>query len=59
MRTLMMEPDLVLLDEPFNGINPALIDQLVEIVLHLNRGKGKTFVLISHEMPHVATLCRP
>ena len=57
MRTMMADPTLILLDEPFNGINPALIDLLVEIVLQLNRERGKTFLLISHEMPHVTQLC--
>jgi len=58
MRTLMIEPDLVLLDEPFNGISPALIERLIEIVQQLNRQSGKTFLLISHEMPHVGELCQ-
>jgi len=55
---LMIEPDLVLLDEPFNGISPALIERLIEIVQQLNRQSGKTFLLISHEMPHVGELCQ-
>lgn len=57
MRTMMAEPDLVLLDEPFGGINPALVERLSEIVLDLNRKEGKTFLLISHEMPSVTRLC--
>ncbi len=57
MRTMMSDPALVLLDEPFNGINPVLIDRLIEIVTRLNRENKKTFLLISHEMPHVAELC--
>jgi branched-chain amino acid transport system ATP-binding protein len=57
MRTMMAEPELVLLDEPFGGINPALADRLTEIVLRLNREQGKTFLLISHEMPSVMRLC--
>jgi neutral amino acid transport system ATP-binding protein len=57
MRTMMFDPDLVLLDEPFGGINPALVDRLTEIVLELNRDQGKTFLLISHEMPSVMRLC--
>jgi neutral amino acid transport system ATP-binding protein len=57
MRTMMVEPELVLLDEPFGGINPALIERLSEIVLILNREQGKTFLLISHEMPQVTRLC--
>jgi ABC-type branched-subunit amino acid transport system ATPase component len=57
MRTMMFDPDLVLLDEPFGGINPALVDRLTDIVLRLNREQGKTFLLISHEMPSVMRLC--
>jgi branched-chain amino acid transport system ATP-binding protein len=57
MRTMMAGPDLVLLDEPFGGINPALVDRLTGIVLELNRERQKTFLLISHEMPSVMRLC--
>ncbi len=55
-RTMMNDPDLILLDEPFNGISPALIEVLIELVQALN-ADGKTFLLISHEMPHVGELC--
>ena len=57
VRTMMVDPDLVLLDEPFGGINPALVERLSEMVLELNREQGKTFLLISHEMPSVMRLC--
>lgn len=57
MRTAMFDPDLILLDEPFGGINPALVDRLTEIVIELNRAQRKTFLLISHEMPSVMRLC--
>lgn len=57
VRTMMADPDLVLLDEPFGGINPALVERLTEMVLELNHEQGKTFLLISHEMPSVMRLC--
>jgi ABC-type branched-subunit amino acid transport system ATPase component len=57
MRTMMADPEMVLLDEPFGGINPALIDRLTDIVQRLNREQNKTFLLISHEMPQVMRLC--
>lgn len=57
LRTMMRDPDLVLLDEPFNGISPALIERLIGIVRMLNRERGKSFLLISHEMPSVGALC--
>jgi branched-chain amino acid transport system ATP-binding protein len=57
MRTMMFDPELILLDEPFGGINPALVERLTDIVLRLNREQDKTFLLISHEMPSVMRLC--
>ncbi len=57
LRTLMFDPELILLDEPFGGINPALIERLTGLVQALNREQGKTFLLISHEMPQVMRLC--
>jgi branched-chain amino acid transport system ATP-binding protein len=57
MRTLMAEPELILLDEPFGGVNPALVDRLSELVLESNERDGRTFLLISHEMPSVMRLC--
>jgi ABC-type branched-subunit amino acid transport system ATPase component len=57
MRTMMVEPDIVLLDEPFGGVNPALTDRLTELVLDANAKEGRTFLLISHEMPSVMRLC--
>ena len=57
MRTLMLDPELVLLDEPFGGVNPALVERLSDLVLEANREHGKTFLLISHEMPSVMKLC--
>src|SRR3546814_13027315 len=53
---MMTDPALILLDEPFNGINPALIEVLIAMVRKHNND-GKTFLLISHEMPHVSELC--
>jgi branched-chain amino acid transport system ATP-binding protein len=56
VRTMMNDPELILLDEPFNGISPALIEVLIDLVKSLNE-QGKSFLLISHEMPHVGELC--
>jgi branched-chain amino acid transport system ATP-binding protein len=58
MRTMMADPELVLLDEPFAGVNPALIERLIEITFELNRTRGKTFLLISHDIPSVMKLCK-
>jgi len=55
---LMLDPKLILLDEPAGGINPTLIERLVEKILELNAA-GKTFLIVEHNMPFVAELCDP
>lgn len=49
---LALDPDLIMLDEPAGGINPALIDQMGEIILAL-RAAGKTVLIVEHNMPFV------
>lgn len=58
MRTMMADPEVVLLDEPFAGVNPGLIERLIEITFELNRTREKTFLLISHDIPSVMKLCK-
>jgi ABC-type branched-subunit amino acid transport system ATPase component/ABC-type branched-subunit amino acid transport system permease subunit len=55
---LMLEPRLILLDEPAGGINPALIDRIAELIRELNR-RGITFLIVEHNMPMVLGLCDP
>ena len=57
-RVMVAEPRLVLLDEPGAGVNPALLDQIVDKVAALNR-QGVTFLIIEHNMDLVSSLCRP
>ncbi|GAA4954637.1 ABC-type branched-subunit amino acid transport system ATPase component [Nonomuraea thailandensis] len=53
---LMAEPDLVLLDEPAGGINPALIDRIADLVRELN-AEGRTFLVVEHNMDMVMGMC--
>jgi branched-chain amino acid transport system ATP-binding protein len=53
----MARPRLVLLDEPCAGVNPALIDELMGLLRHLNGEQGGTFVVIEHNMDFVMRLC--
>jgi branched-chain amino acid transport system ATP-binding protein/branched-chain amino acid transport system permease protein len=57
-QVLMLDPKLILLDEPAGGINPTLIDRIVEKILELNAA-GKTFLIVEHNMPLVAQVCDP
>ena len=58
MRTMMADPEVILLDEPFAGVNPALIERLIDITVELNQSRQKTFLLISHDIPSVMKLCK-
>jgi branched-chain amino acid transport system ATP-binding protein len=54
---MVAEPSLVLLDEPGAGVNPQLIEVIVDRIARLNRS-GVTFLIIEHNMDVVTALCR-
>jgi branched-chain amino acid transport system ATP-binding protein len=49
-RALMLEPRLVLLDEPMAGVNPTLGRRLLEHMERLRAERGTTFLFIEHDM---------
>jgi len=55
---LMAKPKLILLDEPAGGVNPALLEEIVERILLLNK-QGITFLIVEHNMEIVMNLCDP
>ncbi len=55
-RVLMAEPSIILLDEPAAGVNPSLLETIIERILEINR-RGVTFLVIEHNMDMVARLC--
>lgn len=55
-RALMMNPQIVLLDEPVAGINPVLSAKLLALIQEL-RSQGKTFFLIEHDMDVIFQNC--
>jgi len=57
-RVLMIEPRLILLDEPAAGVNPALLDTLIERIVLLNQ-RGITFLVIEHNLDLVMSVCEP
>ena len=56
IRVLMSDPHLILLDEPAAGVNPTLLNELLEAVKAL-RDRGKTIFLVEHDMKVVMGLC--
>jgi branched-chain amino acid transport system ATP-binding protein len=55
-RLLMLDPQMILLDEPFAGINPVMEQAMVEAIRGLV-AQGRTFLIIDHEMKLVMSLC--
>jgi branched-chain amino acid transport system ATP-binding protein len=54
-RLLMLEPKCIMLDEPFAGVNPVLIEQLCERVVELNQ-RGIAVLIIEHNLAELARI---
>jgi branched-chain amino acid transport system ATP-binding protein len=52
---LMTDPRLILLDEPAGGVNPALLDRLMDRIRAVNE-RGTTFLIVEHNMDVVMSL---
>ena len=55
-RALLTDPDVLLLDEPFAGVNPSLEKRLLEHI-HELREQGYTFLLVEHDMDLIMENC--
>jgi branched-chain amino acid transport system ATP-binding protein len=55
-RALMVDPSMMLLDEPFAGVNPTLEEKLLDRV-HELRESGLTFLLVEHDMDLIMEHC--
>ena len=55
-RTLMTDPEMVLLDEPLAGVNPTLEEKLLDRI-HRLREDGYTFLLVEHDMNVIMNNC--
>lgn len=51
-RLLMADPDVILLDEPFAGVNPALTNEIIGHINDIN-AEEKTLVVIEHEIDNL------
>ena len=50
-RTLVLEPKLLILDEPTEGIQPNIVHEIGDIVLKLNQEEGLTVLLVEQKLP--------
>jgi branched-chain amino acid transport system ATP-binding protein len=54
-RVLMLDPQLIILDEPFAGVHPRLRETICQFIASVH-AEGKAFIIISHEMETIFSL---
>lgn len=54
---LMARPEIVVLDEPFNGLDPSTQMRLIRILNDLKKNRGTTLLISSHDLNHVTEVC--
>ena len=54
---LMAEPELIILDEPFNGLDPSSQIRLIRMLQNLDNQKDTTILVSSHDLNHVTEVC--
>ena len=52
-RAIVFDPQLILYDEPFVGLDPVALNQVLKLILTLNQTLGITSVVVSHELAAV------
>ena len=50
-RALALNPQLLILDEPTEGIQPNIVSQIADILIELNRARGLTLLLVEQKLP--------
>ena len=54
---LMAEPEVIVLDEPFNGLDPSSQIRLINMLNKLKKEKQTTLLISSHDLNHVTEVC--
>jgi len=55
--TLIHNPDLIILDEPFSGLDPVNARLLKDLILDLNRNQKKTIIFSTHVLHQAEQMC--
>lgn len=56
-QALLGNPGLIVLDEPFNGLDAGGVDDALNLIRRLNQEEGTTFLLSSHQLPYLESIC--
>ncbi len=54
---LLGNPELIILDEPFNGLDAEGVDDVLRLIRQLNQEQGTAFLLSSHQLPYLEQIC--
>ena len=57
-RAIVSEPKLILLDEPVSGLSEVEVEELRQLLLRINSEKQIAMLVVEHNIPFVAKLCR-
>lgn len=55
--TLIHDPELVILDEPFSGLDPVNARMLRNLIMEMNRKEGRTVIFSTHVLPQAEEMC--
>ena len=55
LRTLMMDPDIILFDEPTSALDPEMVGEVLDLIKDV-ANEGKTMIIVSHEMEFVRSV---
>ena len=55
-RSLMADPEVLLLDEPMAGVNPDLTDHILDRIMTLREEKGMSFLIVEHDIQAIMNI---
>ncbi|MBI4401403.1 MAG: ABC transporter ATP-binding protein [Nitrospirae bacterium] len=55
-RALVMEPEIILFDEPTTGLDPLMAKTIHDLIVAMHRAFGFTAVMVSHEIPEIFSI---
>jgi phospholipid/cholesterol/gamma-HCH transport system ATP-binding protein len=55
-RAIVLDPELLVYDEPFVGLDPVSMGVVVRLIKHLNDALGITSIVVSHDVPEVGSI---
>ena len=55
-RAIVMDPEILIYDEPFVGLDPISLGVILKLIREMNEGLGLTSIVVSHDVQELATI---